>query len=1415
VRNVTLGAYAHQDVPFEKILETLHTDRDLSRTPLFQVMFVLQNAPSEAVELPGLTLSPIAEGSPRSSFDITLVMSETKDELIGSFQYSTDLFDAPTMARMSGHFQTLIESILDCPDARLSELSILTPAEQKQLSEEWNETTRDYSRNHCLHQLFEAQVEKTPNATAVVFEDEQLTYTELNEKANRLANYLIGLGVGPEVRVGICVEHSLEMVVGLYAILKAGGTYVPLDPAYPKERLSFLLNDVDALVLLTQDRLLASLPKHRAKVVCLDRDAELFGRESDDNPDSGVTAENMSYIIFTSGSTGTPKGVMVNHRGVVNCLSWLQSSLQLNEQDRWMMKASLSFDASVFELFWPLMVGSGVVVARPGGGQDSAYLVHTIARHEVTVIHFVASMLTHFLDQRDLPAATSLRHVVSGGEALPLETMERFYARSQAALINLYGPTETSISCTGWPGERNSGRRVVPIGLPAFNTRVHVLDRNLQPVPIGVPGELHVGGDGIVRGYLNRPELTAEKFIPDPFRNEPGARLYKTGDLVRYLPYGNLDFLGRLDNQVKVRGFRIELGEVEAALRQHAAVREAVVVTREETPGDQRLVAYLIAEQERRLTISELRQFMKKTLPEYMVPSDFVLLNEFPLNSNGKLDRGALPAPGHDRPELEQGYLAARTPIEKKLTAIWEEVLRVERVGVHDNFFELSGHSLQATQMISRAQNTFNLQIRLRELFDSPTVAGFAECIEELLQDGQGATVAVVQPGFRNRESLSYAQQRLWFLNQMTPGSTAYNIPSAMRLRGTLDVPALTRALNEIIRRHEALRTTFEVTESEPVQVIAPALALTIPLVELVAVDASEREAELQRLIGEESVQVFDLARGPLLRAKLLRVEEHDHVLLLTLHHIICDGWSMGLLVQELAALYEAYTGGQESPLAKLPIQYADYGRWQREWLQGEVLAGQLSYWKEQLAGAPAVLQLPTDRPRPVVRTFRGKQQVVSFSPDLSSALKAFSREEGVTLFMTILGAFQTLLFRYSGEEQITIGSPIANRNRAEVESLIGFFVNTLALRTDLSGDPSFRELLQRVKEVALGAYAHQDVPFERLVEELQPERSLSHTPLFQVMLVLQNAPTERLQLPGLSLETLAVEIETAKFDLTLSLAEEDQQLEGRLEYNTDLFEAGTIQRMVNHLEVLLTSVVTNPEQRLSALQLLTPAEREQVLVEWNKTAAEYPQEKCVHELFEAQVECRPDAPAVVYADQQVSYRELNERANQLAHYLQSLGVGPEVIVGLCIERSIEMMVGLLAILKAGGAYLPLDPAYPQERLAFMVADANVSVLLTQAHLRDSLPPHAGHIFCLDSDGPLLAHYSRLNPSTAPNGDNLAYVIYTSGSTGRPKGVLIRQGAITNLGYALQEAIYQSLGSDGGLRVSVMRRWSSMPQSNR
>jgi amino acid adenylation domain-containing protein/non-ribosomal peptide synthase protein (TIGR01720 family) len=1086
-----------------------------------------------------------------------------------------------------------------------------------------------------------------------------------------------------------------------------------------------------------------------------------------------VTVDNLAYVIYTSGSTGQPKGAMNTHRGLCNRLRWMQQAYHLTPADRVLQKTPFSFDVSVWEFFWPLMTGARLVMARPGGHQDSAYLVQLVAAQQITTLHFVPSMLGLFLEEPRLETCASLRRVLCSGEALPFELQERFFARLDGELHNLYGPTEASIDVTAWACQRQSQSPSVPIGRPIANTQIYLLDAQLQPVPIGVAGELHIGGVGLARGYLHRPDLTAEKFIPHPFSPEPGARLYKTGDLARYLPEGAIEFLGRLDQQVKIRGFRIELGEIEAVLRHHPAVGEVVVLARDEGPGEKRLVAYVVPLPAQSVPLSELRSFLQAKLPDYMVPAAFVLLPALPLTPNGKLDRRALPPPEQGRPELKRAYVAPRTPTEEVVAGLWAQVLGIEQVGVEDNFFELGGHSLLATQVLSRLRTAFQVELPLRALFEAPTVAGLAQSIEAARQAEQGLSAPPLGPVPRaGALPLSFAQQRLWFLDQLVPDNPFYNMPSAVRLQGQLDVAALVQSLNEVVRRHEALRTTFATVEGQPVQVIAPTLTVPLPVVDLSELPEAEREAEVRRLVVEEARRPFALAQGPLVRAQVLRLGAKEHVVLLMLHHIVSDAWSMEVLLRELGVLYAAFAQGQPSPLPELPVQYADFALWQRQWLQGEVLEAQQAYWQGQLREVP-VLELPTDHPRPALPSFRGATYPFVVPTSLAAALKALSQREGATLFMTLLAAFQILLARYSRQEDIVVGSPIANRTRLETEGLIGFFVNTLVLRTDLRGNPSFRELLGRVREVCLGAYAHQDLPFEQLVEELQPVRDLSRTPLVQVMFVLQNASLPALEFPGFTLTPVEVDRGAAHFDLTLSLLDTEQGVRGWFNYNLDLFDAATIARMAGHWQTLLEGLVTQPEQRLSELPLLTAAECDQLLVEWNDTKGDYSQDVCVHQLFEWQVERTPDAVAVVCEDQHLTYRELNERANRLAHYLRALGVGPEALVGLCVERSLEMIIGLLGILKAGGAYVPLDPTYPQERIAFMLADAQVAVLVTQHRLVAGLPEHAAQVVCLDADWLSIAHASEENPVSDVTADHLAYVIYTSGSTGQPKGVLV------------------------------------------
>ncbi|HVS00465.1 MAG TPA: amino acid adenylation domain-containing protein, partial [Thermoanaerobaculia bacterium] len=906
-----------------------------------------------------------------------------------------------------------------------------------------------------------------------------------------------------------------------------------------------MLTDAQPTVLLSSGALRDRLPDPKVPVVWLDQEAAALETESGERlPDGCAGVLQLAYMIYTSGSTGRPKGAMVSHRSICNRLFWMQSAYRLAAADTVLQKTPLSFDVSVWELFWPLLTGARLVVARPGGHRDGAYLVDLIARERVTILHFVPSMLQAFLEEPNLARCRSLRKVVVSGEALGTHLAERFFAQLPVDLENLYGPTEAAVDVTVWGCRPGFVRVPVPIGRPIANTAIHVLDPGGRTLPVGVSGELYIGGINVGRGYLARPDLTAEKFVPDPF-GEPGTRLYRTGDLARFAADGVVEFLGRLDSQVKIRGFRIELGDVEATLSALPGVLEAVVLAREDAPGDRRLVAYVTGD----VTPDALRRSLRERLPQYMVPAAFVTLAALPLTPNGKVDRKALPAP--EWQNAGESYLAPRTPVEEVLAGIWAEVLGLEQVGAADHFFDLGGHSLLATQVISRLRGAFGIEIPLRDLFEAPALAALAARVEAARYAVTGRPTAPPLVPVRRHEDipLSFAQQRLWFIDQLEPGTPLYNIPVALRVEGPLDSGVLALCLGEIVRRHEALRTVFAAPQGSPVQVIRAPFPFELAMVDLSELPESRRETLASALAGEEASRPFDLARGPLLRGLLLRLGGDDHVAALTMHHIVSDGWSMGILVREVTALYAAFTEGRPSPLPELPVQYADFAAWQRSWLHGEALESEIAFWRRQLAGLPPRLELPTDRPRPAAQSFRGASRPVHLPAELTRQAQILGRREGATLFMVLLAAFQALLARYSGQQDLAVGTPGAGRSRVEIEGLIGFFVNTLVLRGDLSGEPSFRGLLGRVRETTLAAHTHQDVPFERLVQELSPERNPAHTPLFQAMLVLQNAPAERLAIRDLRLRPVDVATATAKFDLTLSLVEQDGELRGAVEY--------------------------------------------------------------------------------------------------------------------------------------------------------------------------------------------------------------------------------------------------------------------------
>ncbi|MCY1078721.1 non-ribosomal peptide synthetase [Archangium lansingense] len=1377
VKETTLGAFAYQDIPFEKLVEKLAPVRTLGRTPLFQVMFALQNNAAPHLALPNLTIDSLPFESTTARFELELNLAEGPGGFSGVLIYNQDLFSAATAERLSRHFATLLEGLVSQPELPFHHLPLLSSEERQKVLVEWNHSPSSYPRDATIIDVFERQVASTPDAIALEFGEQRLSYRQLDEAANRLAHVLRARGVGPDSRVALALDRSLELIISLLGILKAGGAYVPLDTSYPRERLSFMLEDAQPALLVTTREQLSRLPADGLPTLLIEESTEALAKAPGTSPRSGITPRNLAYIDFTSGSTGRPKGVCIEHSSVLRTVLDARYA-EVSAQQSFLLIAPISFDASTLEVWGPLLNGGRLVVFPPHSPSDLQELAGILQRHSVTTLHLTSGLFTQMVDG-NLDGLRGVRQLLTGGDVVSSPHVRRVLEQLRIPVTACYGPTEGTLftSCFRMT-EPSHVSASVPIGTPISGTQVYLLDSHLQPVPPGTPGELFISGDGLARGYLQQPALTAERFLPNPFSSAPGSRLYRTGDLARHRSDGVLEFLGRADFQVKIRGFRIELGEVEAALLSHPEVREAIVIAREDSPGNKRLVGYVTGKSDALDTLS-LRSYLQQRLPEYMVPSALMALEALPLTPNGKVDRKALPAP-EARPEFRP-FVPPSSPTEVRLASLWCELLGLTQVSALDDFFELGGHSLLATRLVSRIRSSFEVELPLRALFEASTLSALSQRLDAALLAGQGVSLPPLTRAPRTDAlPLSFAQQRLWFLDQLEPGSSAYNMPAALRLSGSLHVSSLQRSLSELLRRHESLRTSFRDTDGQPTQLISPAEAFSLPVVDLSA--HASQEAETRRLAEQDARAPFDLSRGPMLRATLVRLSDSEHVLLLNMHHIASDGWSMGVLVREVAALYEAFCAGRPSPLPELPVQYADYSVWQRSWLQGEALDAQLAWWRKHLEGAPAMLELPTDRPRPAARSYRGAVQMVTLSRELSESLRALGRREGVTPFMLLLAAFQVLLSRYSGQDDISVGSPIAGRRVAELEGLIGFFVNTLVLRTRLSGGSSFREVLARVKESTLGAFAHQDIPFEKLVEELSPERSLGHSPLFQVMFALANVPTGEFQLPGLTLRQEEQGSTTTKFDLSFTLGESPDGFGGTLTYNTDLFDAATAARMMRHFQVLLETIAARPDTALREIPLLTSEERQQVLVDWNDTRAEFPREATLHSLVQAQARRTPEATALVSESGSLTYRQLTEASTRLALHLRSLGVGPGTHVALCLERSLELLVSLLAIIEAGAAWVPLDPEYPSERLAFMLEDSGAKLLLTRSALLQALPSTQAQVLRLDSLDALNALPPPPQGTTLPQPEATrpAYVIYTSGSTGRPKGVQVAHRSAVN-----------------------------------
>ncbi|MCE0464976.1 non-ribosomal peptide synthetase, partial [Pseudomonas uvaldensis] len=1394
--NLTQGL-RHRHMQFDQLVLALNPAKDMSRTALFDVLFNFQRSSDTQPPVAGLAINTLETNLGYGKNDLHLLVSAGEQHWSGHLVYNAEFFDAGFIQQLMRHYVRLLQAFVEDAHQRVDDVQLLDAAERQRQIIDFNDSEAAWPDTLTLQQIFEEQARQAPDRIAVNLGQEQLSYRQLNEQANRLAHRLRAAGVRPQELVAITLERSMQMIVATLAVLKAGGAYVPIDPASPQERIAYVLRDCGARKAIARPGMAPALQALDIEVfdpTLGNVDASIV------NPPNVNAPDHLCYVIYTSGSTGEPKGALLEHRNVVRLLHNSRPDFQFGADDVWSLFHSNAFDFSVWEIFGALLFGARLTLVPDALRRDPTALLGFLESEQVTVLNQTPSAF-HQLSAAALATPDvrleRLRYVIFGGESLELGKLDAFHrAFGHVALVNMYGITETCVHVTYKAIDAaDIAAGISNVGRPIPTTVAYVLDARQRLLPVGVAGEICVGGLGVGRGYLNRPALTAERFIADPFR--PGERLYRSGDLGKLLDNGEIVHLGRMDAQVKIRGFRIELGEIEAKLLACEGVREARVLTRDDASQGKRLIAYLIPRPGVVLEVAALRKQLGATLPDYMIPMAFVSLHAYPLTANGKLDQDALPAPDLDAMS-ERGYVAPEGATEIALAQIYQELLGLERVGRRDSFFELGGHSLLAAQLVSRVRQQLGGDLMLRELFSHPTVEELARVVGNL----HVAETDIIGLADRNKPlALSFAQQRLWFLDQLDTGAgSAYHMPAALLLRGDLDRVALKAALDRLVARHESLRTTFERRGEQPVQIIAPAdCGFVLAEQDLRSLPYEQASLSASRIGNSEALAPFDLSRGPLIRGRLLRLSDDEHILLITQHHIISDGWSVGVLVRELAALYRAFSQQQPDPLPALPIQYADYAAWQHQALKGERLDRQADFWREHLKGAPALLSLPTDRPRPATQSYRGGDVPVEIPAALRERLERFCQAHNVTLFMALLSAWSVLMARLGNERDVVIGVPTANRSRTETENLIGFFVNTLALRVDLTQDPSVVQLLEQVRQTTLAAHEHQDIPFEQVIEAVQPPRSLSHNPLCQVALSLDNTPGGgELSLPGLTLAPVAQAHETSQFDLMLTLGNDGGTLAGVIEYASDLFDRATVERFAQHFLTLLQAMVADAEQSVLSLPLLTPA---QCLASPAALApkAVFKPERLVHQRFEQIAAAHPQRTALVFDETELSYQALNRRANRIARTLIAEGVRPDDRVAILARRGVEMVCAVLAVLKAGAAYVPLDPAYPAERLGYLLDDSAPVALLAQPACLDALPEHRVPVVSLEDYTPAddLDDALDLDPQADALGltsRHLAYVIYTSGSTGLPKGVLVEHGNVARLFDATAELF--SFGSD-------------------
>ncbi len=1240
-------------------------------------------------------------------------------------------------------------------------------------------------------QRFKQQADKYPNNIAIKTRRDQLTYSELNRSANRLAQ-AIGQRSYNNNPVALLLAHDAPAIVAILGVLKAGKCFVPIDLSLPRARIQYILDDSEAtLVVANSEALLLAQDVDGGSRSLLNLD-QLDTSVSAEDPLTPGAADNVSCILYTSGSTGLPKGVLHTHRNELHNAMHHTNSLHLSEQDRLTLFGSYSTGQGIQDIHCALMNGATLCpwnLKSDGFSGLSDWLI----QERITIYHSAATVFRHFI--RNLSGReefSDLRIVRLGSERVTskdVETYKRHFSK-ECVFVNALSSSETKTIRQHVINKDTQTFGIVPVGYPVEDMDVFVVDENGRQLGPNQTGEIVVRSGYISPGYWKKPDLTSAAFLPNG--SDPDMRIFRTGEWGRIASDGCLEHLGRKDAQIKIRGYRVETYETESALLKHPAVDQVLVMSRENPTGDKFLVAYIVTDPASSPTVSMLRKFLEQRIPNYMVPSAFVFLESLPFTPNGKVDRTALPEPTAARPVLETPFVIPRDDQEQVLADIWSEILGINELGVHDNFFDLGGTSILAMQLVFRLERIFGANLSLQEFLESPTIDDLSRSISANRGSQQVLKRLALEPSERTDNlPLSFSQQRLWFLDQWEPGNAVYNICRAHHLSGHVDVTALQQGIDAIVQRHEVLRTIFPARNGHPTQFILPDLTCWLSVIDLADLPSETRHKQSSQLITKEASSAFDLSQGPLLRATLVRLAEEEHLFIFTIHQIVCDGWSVHVFYRDFWALYEAFCEKREATLPVLTYQFADLALWQHQLIKGELLSSQLSFWKDQLGDALSVLNLPTDRCPPKLQSFRGARHVVRYSEFLTDALKKLSRGESVTLFMTLMAAYQTLLYRYTEQEDVVVGFPIANRNSHEAKDVMGFFVNTLVARTDLTGNPRFTELLARVRDVCVAAYSNQDLPFERLVEELHPQRDGSRNPLFQVMFTFQSPDPTRFEGRSMKAEALEVDGGTSKFDLMLSLTNRGKDLIGYFEYSTDLFDGLTIERMAGNFQTLLEGIVADSDKRLSDLPLLTGTERYQLLTEWNTTQFYYPEDQCIHQLFEAQANRTPEAIALSFADKEISYGELNKRANQLAHYLIELGVGPGTLVGVCLERSLDLIVGLLGILKAGGAYVPLDPLFPKERLAFMLQHAQVSILLSENKLHESLSVLSSsvRVVRLDRDWKEIAEQRDDHPSTEVHSDNLAYAIYTSGSTGRPKAVQVSHRSVVNSLYSIRHTV--------------------------